>query len=236
MMFVKNNIVHNQRGICLNKKTKKDSVHRTLKREIASGFLLPGTRLIELELASRFGVSRTVVREVIKHLALEGLVDLEPYKGAKVTMISLKDLEDIYRVQQDLEGLASYLAVTHITDKEIDELERIHEGSKEHVKGDALEWQRWNNKFHRLFLENCGNRRLVELVQSHRDQFARYYFLVTSIPGNRENYMKEHEAIIEAVKAKDPVQVRFLMEKHIGDGVKELLEITRNIYPSSYTP
>lgn len=216
----------------MENKLKRDYVYKTLKKQISSGYLVPGTRLIELDLAADYQVSRTIIREVIKQLSVEGLVDLVPYKGAAVAKTSIKDLEEIYRIQQDLEGLAACLATPHLSEGQIAELEKIHQASKEHIHGDVGEWQKWNTRFHRIFLESCGNGRLLKLVQSHRDQFARYWFLLLSIPGLIEGYIGEHERIIEAVKARKPVLVRFLMEKHIEGAAGQLLEMIRKAYPS----
>ena len=154
-------------------KTKRDIVYRALTKEINSGLLMPGTRLIELDLAERHVVSRTIIREVMKQLAAEGLVDLIPYKGATVAKTSIKDLEEIYRIHQDLEGLAAYLATKRFTKKQIAELERIHQSSREHSRDDVAGWQKWNARFHRAMIKNCGNTRLVKLLKTHEIQFAR---------------------------------------------------------------
>jgi DNA-binding GntR family transcriptional regulator len=163
-------------------------------------------------------------------------VDIVPFKGAAVSKISLKDLEEAYIIQQDLEGLASFLATQRLTGKEIEKLEKIHQSSRTHVQGDVTEWKRWNTRFHRVFIDHCGNSRLIKLVESHRDQFARFWFPLLSTPGLLENNMREHERIIKAVEAGKPLLVRHLMEKHIGKGRQELLEIVKNVYPSTFIP
>lgn len=218
----------------MENQTKRDVVYKALKKEINSGYLMPGTRLIELDLAGRFSVSRTIVREVMKQLAAEGIVDLVPYKGGTVAKTSIKDLEEMYRIQQDLEGLAAFLATPRLTRKQIAEMERIHQSSRE-SSWDVAQWQRWNTRFHRVLIANCGNRRLVRLVESHQGQFARYWFLLLSIPGRIDESIREHEKILAAVKAGEPDRVRALMEGHFESSSKRLLEIVRNVYPSSFT-
>ncbi len=213
---------------------KREQAYKGLKKQIYSGYLVPGARLIELDLARDLKVSRTIVREVIKQLAVEGMVEVAPYKGATVVKTSLTDLEEIYTIQQDLEGLAAYLAASRLSEKQMEELERIHRASKEHPPQDVAGWQKWNTQFHRIFVDHCGNRRLVKLVEGHRDQFARYWFLVLSIPGCIEKNIRDHEGILEAVRARKPTLVRHLMEKHVGDGARQLLDIIRNAHPSSF--
>lgn len=213
--------------------TKREIVYKTLRGQIHSGQLMPGARLIELELANEFHVSRTVVREVIRELAFEGLVELLPYRGAAVARVSVDDLEEVYRIQQDLEGLAAYLATTRLSERQIGELQRIQASLRDLTHGDAAEWQRWNIKFHRVFMENSGNSRLVRLIEAQRDHFARYWLLALTIPGNMEDYVREHDGIIAAVKARKPLLVRHLMEKHLAKGARQVLEIVRSLYPPS---
>jgi DNA-binding GntR family transcriptional regulator len=170
----------------------------------------------------------------MKQLASEGIVELVPYKGGTVARTSITELEETYRIQQDLEGLAAYLATPRLTRKHIAELERIHQASRDSNR-DVAQWQRWNTRFHRALLENCGNRRLIKLVKGHQDQFARYWFLLLSIPGRIDESIAEHEKILAAVKAKEAARVRALMESHFEGSSKQLLEIIRNVYPSSFT-
>ena len=215
--------------------TKRDAVYKALKKAINSGYLMPGTRLIEVDLAGQYGVSRTIIREVMKQLAAEGIIELIPYKGGAVAKASATDLEEIYRIQQDLEGLAAYLAAKRLTKKQIAELEHIHEASKQQGRDDVNGWQKWNTRFHRTLIDNCGNRRLMRLVKNHEDQFARYWFLLLSIPGRIEESIREHEQILGALKRQKPEEVRALMERHFEGASGKLLEIIRNVYPSSFT-
>jgi DNA-binding GntR family transcriptional regulator len=215
-------------------KTKREIVYRALRKEINSGHMMPGTRLIELDLAERHAVSRTIIREVMKQLAAEGLVDLIPYKGATVARISIKDLMEIYRIHQDLEGLAAYLATGRLTEKQIAELEKIHKASENHASDDVAGWQKWNARFHRALIDNCGNQQLIKLLTTHEIQFARYWFLLLSIPGRIETSIKEHAEILSAIKAGDADQVREVMERHFESSSSKLFDIVSNIYPISF--
>lgn len=216
----------------MERKSKTQVANDSLRNEILSGYLMPETRLIEAELAVRFGTSRTIIREVIKRLSFEGLVNEVPYKGASVARLSLREIEETYRIHQDLEGLAAYLATPNLSEDHIDELQRINE-AMEQISEDVVQWQRCNRQFHRVLLENCGNRRLVRLIETHRDQFARYWFLVLSIPGVRETSVAQHNEIISAVRDRNTVHVRYLMEKHISEGARRVMDVIKRVYPSS---
>jgi DNA-binding GntR family transcriptional regulator len=216
----------------MEKKSKTQEVYENLRKEIVSGFLMPETRLIEAELAARFGTSRTIVREVIKRLCFEGLANEVPYKGASVARLSLREIEETYRIHQDLEGLAAFLATPNLSESHIDELQGINETMGQ-IGEDVLQWHRCNRHFHRVFLENCGNRRLVKLIEMHRDQFARYWFLALSIPSVREASVVQHNEIISAVREGNTALVRYLVEKHINEGAKRVMDVIKRAYPSS---
>ena len=93
----------------------RDVVFNTLRQAILRGELKPGERLMEIQLANKLGVSRTPIREAIRKLELEGLVSIIPNKGAYVTGITRKDVEDIYAIRSLLEGLCARWATAHIT-------------------------------------------------------------------------------------------------------------------------
>lgn len=213
---------------------KRDAVYNTLKKQIYSGYIPPGSRLVEMDLVKNFGVSRTTIREVIKEIAAEQLIEIIPHKGATVTKMSLNDMEDIYRIQQDLEGLVALLASEKFSDEHVRKLEEIHESSKKFGLRDPKEWVKWNQHFHGVFTRGCGNERLIKLVENFSNyEFGRYRFMVVSMPGSIKKFIKDHELIIAAVKKRRPTEVRMMMEAHIeriSKMVLELLRLTKAVY------
>ena len=103
----------------------RDVVFNTLRQAIITGEFAPGERLMEIALANRLGVSRTPVREAIRKLELEGLVKIIPNKGAYVTGITPKDVQDIYMIRSMWEGMCARWATEHITPEQIEQLEEI---------------------------------------------------------------------------------------------------------------
>jgi len=205
-----------------SKQPLREIVYRDLKRQILSGSLLPGSRLIESVLAEKMKVSRTVLREVIKQLELEGFVKIIPYKGTEVARFSLEDIEEVYAIQAALEGMAAGLATRKINEGEMRELLRIQERLRGAIRRDPSEWQKMNVNFHQFFIERCGNRRLQNLIKNHRDQFARYWRIILSIPGQREKNTADHEKILEALEKANSLKVRLAMENHIQQAAKNL--------------
>ncbi|MEM2983290.1 MAG: GntR family transcriptional regulator, partial [Candidatus Bathyarchaeia archaeon] len=190
----------------------KERAYNRLERQIFSGYRRPGERLIETDLARELNVSRTIVREIIKQLAIEGLVDIVPYKGASVSRFSIQEIQEMYAIQSALEGLAVHQAIKKFSPREIEELEEIHDASKTKMPRDAMTWQGLNTRFHRIFLDHCGNTRLLKLVEGNNLKFARYWFLILSIPGRIEKSIDEHERILLAAKDKRAISGRYAME------------------------
>jgi len=206
----------------LPNKPLRETVYRGLKKQILSGQLAPGTRLIESSLAAEMKASRTVIREVIKQLELEGFVRITPYKGTEVIRFSLQDIAEIYAIQAALEGMAAALAAQRMDRKELEELRRIQKQLCRSIHQDAAAWQKLNVRFHQFFLERSANRRLQNLIKNHRDQFARYWRIILSIPGQRERNTKDHEKILQALGKRNPLKVRLAMEAHIQQAADHL--------------
>jgi len=200
----------------------RETIYADLRRQVLSGRLLPGARLVESSLAESLQVSRTVIREVIKQLELEGLVKITPYKGTEVSRLSLQDIEELYGIQAALEGLAGGLAARKMTLQDISRLRSLHERMRKNARKDPGEWQRLNIAFHQFFIDKCANRRLHALIKNHRDQFARYWRIILSIPGQRERSNDDHEKILKALDRGETLKVRLAMEEHIGKSARNL--------------
>jgi DNA-binding GntR family transcriptional regulator len=200
----------------------RETIYADLRRQVLSGRLLPGSRLVESSLAASLKVSRTVIREVIQQLELEGLVKITPYKGTEVSRLSLQNIEELYVIQAALEGLASGLAAQEMKKEDLRQLQSVHERLKKSVQSDPGEWQKLNINFHQFFIDKCGNQRLYGLIKNHRDQFARYWRIILSIPGQREKSNEDHEKILKALGRGEPLKVRLAMEEHIGQSARNL--------------
>ena len=106
-------------------KPLKDLVYLELKHKILTGEIVSQTRLMEIDLSEKMNVSRTPIREAIKRLSDDGLVKVEPRRGAYVANISIKDMLDVFEVREDMEGFVAKLAAQRITDEEKDQLREI---------------------------------------------------------------------------------------------------------------
>ena len=202
-------------------------VFNNLKKAIFSGQLKPGERLVESSLASQFGVSSIPLREAIKKLEAERLVEVIPYKGARVVKASPSDIEDAYAIVGVLEGYAAKLVTPLLESSHIEKMRKLHQKMQdEGVKKDIKNWLKVNNEFHRTFVDMCKRPNLINLIYEKISPLGRYWHIATSIPGVIDDGIEDHEKIIRAFEERDSDLARFLVESHrilTGQRVKECL-------------
>lgn len=181
-----------------------------------TGEVVPGTRMMEVELADDMGVSRTPVREAIRKLEKEGLVTIEPRKGAYASNISVKDMEDILEVREDLEGLAASLAAARITDEQKVALNEANENySKAVMAGDTEEIIHYDELFHKLVVQCSGNKTLIQMVETVQELALRFRYLYYDDFTRYEKMPMEHKEISEAVLSGNGESARVAADNHI---------------------
>ena len=204
------------------------AIYSALKHAIKYGYLMPGERLVEATLAEELQVSRTPLREAIRRLSFEKIVETIPNKGAAVRKLQYKEIEDIYFITAVLAGAAAGQAVKYM---ETDDIEKLKEYQLQMetatLENDYERWLRLNEKFHGVFVRKCGVIGLVELIREKVDMIPQNWFLITIRPNPLKVFMDAHERIIEAFIKKDANLVRSLVENHItinGEILQEYLE------------
>ena len=141
-------------------------VYEELKMQILTGAIVPGTRMMEVDLANQIGVSRTPVREAIRKLEKEGLVVIEPRKGAYASQISTKDMVEILEVRQNMEGLAAYFAASRMQPEQLEELKEVSSKYNTAVtNGNMEDMIKYDTRFHRIIVESCNNKILVQMIE-----------------------------------------------------------------------
>ena len=206
-----------------NHKPLREMVYEELKIQILTGAIVPGTRMMEVDLAEEMGVSRTPIREAIRKLEKEGLVTIEPRRGAYASRISTQDMVEILEVRQDLEGLAAFFAATRMKDDEMDELRKIAARYNEAVAaGSMQDMIRYDTQFHRLIVDSCNNKILVNMVEQLQELVLRFRYIYYDNFRRAENMPEEHREIIEAIESGDEVRARAAADVHI-DRLKQLV-------------
>ena len=187
-----------------------------LRDFLVEGNLPGGSKIPERELCEKLGISRTPLREALKVLASEGLVELLPNKGARVREVSLNDLAELFDVMGGLEALAGRLACEKITNEEIDEIERLHHEMYGHyLHRDLHDYFRCNQMIHVKILAAARNFALSAAYASFAGRIRRVRY-AANLAQNRDRWgeaMREHEAILDALRrraGKELSEVLFL--------------------------
>ncbi len=205
--------------------TLREKILETIRDAISSGALKPGEKVAEPELAERFGISRTPIREAFRQLESEGYLTVIPRKGAVVVSFSTKEVEEFYAIKSILEGYAANLACRNLTEKEIDKLAAINEKLRQLAEEDDIKhFFKIHNDFHELFRKAADNAKLDELISSLVGKFQRLRYASLSKPGRMRISVQEHAKIIEAFRARNADLAEQLVRKNAEYGGRVLME------------
>lgn len=197
-------------------KPLKELVYLELKHKILTGEIASQTRLMEIDLAEKMNVSRTPIREAIKRLADDGLVKVEPRRGAYVANISIKDMLDVFEVREDMEGFTAYLATQRITDEQKEELRKIAEAYEEATRNNDKETVIvLDEAFHNFIVGCCNNETLKELVQYVQELSLRFRYLYYEEFSLYEATAEQHNRILAAINAGDADLARKEADTHV---------------------
>lgn len=200
-----------------NHKPLREIVYEELKRRILIGEIAPGTRMMEVELADDMGVSRTPVREAIRKLEKEGLVTIEPRRGAYASDVSIKDMTDVLEVRQYLEGMATGMAALKITEEEKRELLKATEAYSKAVESeDTDEIIHCDELFHKLIVDCSGNKTLIQMISQVQELALRFRYIYYDDFSRYRNQPLEHKEIIEAIMSGDSEKARHAADAHIA--------------------
>ena len=197
-------------------KPLREVIFNTLREAIIVGELKPGERLMEVQLAEKMGVSRTPVREAIRKLELEGLVNMIPRKGAHVADLSVKDIMDALEVRASLDGLATALAAERITDEELKELKRVQLQFVQYVeKGTLQGLVKKDVEFHDIIYNSSRNEKLIQITNNLREQVQRFRVIYPKDYDSTREIIKEHTGIFDALEKRDRELAQKVAQKHI---------------------
>lgn len=195
---------------------------------IVERHLEPGDKVPEKSLCERFGVSRTPMREALKVLAAEGLVRLEPNRGAWVTVVTVEEVEEVFPILGVLEALSGELACANITDAEISHIRQLHDGMMESYRNRKLaDYFKTNQEIHRAILLAAKNPSLTNACQalSARMQRARY---AANLSEERwAAAVNEHEQIIQSLEARDGKKLSQVLVRHMQNKQDSVLKRLR---------
>ena len=204
-----------------DKYSLRGKVYDRIREDILNGVYKEHEELKEATLGKMMEVSRTPVREALRQLELEGLVEIIPNKGARVTGITKKDIEDIYQIRYLLEGLSARWATEHVTEELIDKMEEILYLTEFHAnKGNFGQVYDLDSQFHELMYEASGSKILNHILSDFHMYVTRIRKATLASDSRSKNSTEEHRAILEAIKERDAEKAETCAHAHVKSTVK----------------
>lgn len=194
-----------------------------LRQDILTAVFMPGERLVELELSERYGTGRPTVREALLQLESEGLVVREANKGAVVRRVSLAEAIEITEARQALESLIAAKAARHVTDEEAGRLEDVVARMRETVAGDdPRRYSALNRELHGLVHAVGRHAVASDMVANLRNRALHHQYRLAMMPGRQQASLAQHEAIVDAIVARDEDAAAAAMGAHLASVIDVL--------------
>ena len=201
-----------------------DQVFDELEKEILSGVFERGEMLTEIKLSERLGVSRTPIREALRRLEQERLIEATS-KGVRVIGIQMPDISDICEIRMRLEGLAARWVAERATDEEIRELQDAVELQEFYTqKGDSESLKNTDSRFHQIIYALCGSPIMRDTLEPLHRKLLKYRKASLSFPDRAYQSLHEHQAILQAIQARDGDEAEELTVLHIKNAKESILQ------------
>jgi DNA-binding GntR family transcriptional regulator len=209
-------------------------VTNAIREAIVNGGYEPGQKLSEAALSEYYGVSRTPIREALKQIEREGLVEIIPRVGTCVTKPTVKELKELFTIKEVLEGLAAGLLAERGSKEHIKEIEQSVKSMEEAIKkSDNKQYVEANNNFHKSILEGSDSSKLNYHLGLLLNQipYNRYVYLSIEVPSRLEQSLLEHKEVLSAIKKGDSNGAEEAMRKHVKASALYLqARITNKLY------
>jgi DNA-binding GntR family transcriptional regulator len=206
--------------------TLREKILENIRESIISGSLKAGSRVSEPELAERYGISRTPIREAFRQLESEGYLTVIPRRGAVVKELSPRDVEEFYAIKSIMEGYAARRACEKFSSKDLDRLQSINDKLAELARqNDIKHFFKVHSDFHDLFIKVADNEKLRDLITGLVTKFQRLRLTSLSLPGRMFISVQEHEKIIDAFRRKDAATAEDLVRKNAEYGGRVLMGV-----------
>jgi len=213
----------------MTKNLLAEKIATSLRRDILRGKLKPGSPIKERENAAERGVSRTPMREAIRILAKEGLVELRPARSPIVAQPGFKEVEDLAAVLIALEKLSIELACSHATEEDIEKISALAKHMSDAFDHtDALDMFELDMQFHSAIAAASHNEPLVNTHCQYMQKLWRARYIAASQHRNRERVVCQHSDILDALRARDPKAALVAVDTHLhhlAEDVREVIEL-----------
>lgn len=200
----------------LKRKTLHAEVVELVRKMILGGELEPGKKIHEQQLCLQFDISRTPLREALKVLAAEGMVELLPQRGARVAVINEDELNELFPIIASLEALAGELACANVRDKDIERIRSMHESMiQAYGSGDHFAYSRFNRSIHMAIFEIAGNSALTALYQSMEHRIRSIRHTARQTPDDWQTAVEDHGKILVALEKRDAETLARILKTHV---------------------
>ncbi len=212
----------------IDRRPLHEEVIDRLRDRIVQGDLAPGARLNERVLCEQLGISRTPLREAIKMLATEGLVELLPNRGAIVTPLKAENIADTLAVMGQLESLAGELACANASDAQIAEIRALHfEMLAHHARGDLAGYFKFNQQIHLALIEASGNPVLINTYRQLNANVKRARYMANLSRERWDAAVREHDEIMTALTSRDAERLKRLLADHLAHKLTSVMAAMR---------
>lgn len=207
-----------------DKYSLRGRVYTKIRNDILSGKYSEDEPIKEMQVSKELGVSRTPVREALRQLELEELVTIIPNKGAVVTGITAKDIQDIYAIRSLIEGLSAKWAAKNATEEQIKELEEVVELAEFfYQRGNVEQLYELDNRFHSHVYEISGSKILKHVLSDFHKYVQRVRRASLESSGRAQVSLNEHQDILNAIRNHDVKNAEVLMNKHVRNTLKNVV-------------
>jgi len=201
--------------------TLTGAVRKALLEMIITGKLQPGEHLAEVRLATMLGVSRTPIREAIRHLSDEGFAEYKPHCGARVIVPAARDVREVFQIREALEGIAAREAATRMEADSLESLRACFEALRPRVlAGDTSDV---GDLIHQEIVRASGNQTLVRLLGNYRLKISWFQRIAAQVPGRLTRAFREHDSILCALESHDPEWAESVARAHVRNTLHDLL-------------
>ncbi|SDM16781.1 GntR family transcriptional regulator [Halarsenatibacter silvermanii] len=213
-------------------KPLRKQIYENLRESILDGILKPGEKITEMEIASELDVSRTPVREAIQMLELENLVAVVPKRGIFIAGIkSKKEINDLFQVRAELEGLAAYLAAREMNQEILNRLEQhivdLEDCLDENELDECVEIE---ISFHQIIYDTADNIWLKKMLDNLFEQINRFRSSSLDREGRMRQTLEELRELVEALREEEPEKARARAREHIEQARKSIIEVFDEVY------
>jgi DNA-binding GntR family transcriptional regulator len=189
---------------------------KRIREMIRKGALKKGNRILEAPMCQAMGVSRTPLREALRILSSEGLIELIPNRGAYVAQPSIKDIGEMFYVMSILEGACARVCVEKMDDEGLRRLDDLYRKLEQHCQAEDREkYMAVNYSFHSLVQELAGNKVLSEVIDALRQKILLYRYRQIYQPNRLKESMQEHRLLQRAFRERDPEAAERFMQEHL---------------------